>query len=162
MKLHRLFSVFLLFAFAIPVCGQVLPPHEVDSLLQAANKALDHWQRLAPEIHCEDATQPQLREDCKTNVLGMGERVQEAKAEIARYRKISSPQVVDLFDAYESFRRVMEVAENMNCAPYFYGDRNRQVFAETYNTFVKVNGWFGGVVRDSIQNAAKGSDQAHN
>ena len=92
----------------------------------------------------------------------MGERVQEAKAQIARYRQLSTPQVVDLFDAYQSFRRVMEVAENMNCVPYSYGEHNRQVFAETYNTFVKVNGWFGGVVRDSIQNAAKGSDQAHN
>jgi hypothetical protein len=157
---HSLFLACLLFAFAIPVRSQVQRLPEVDSLLNAASKALDHWQELAPEIHCDNATQTQLREDCRTNVLSMGERVQEAKAAIAHYRQLSMPQAVDLFDAYQSFRRVMEVAEQMNCAPDFYGEQNRRVFAEAYNTCVKVNGWFGGVVRDSIQNAQKCSEHA--
>lgn len=158
MKLRRVLPAILLFVFGIPVCAQVLPPHEVDSLLTAASNALDHWQQLAPQIHCEDAIQSQLREDCKTNVLGMGERVQDAKAQIARYRQQSTPQVVHLFDAYQSFRRVLELAEDMNFTPYFYGERNQQALAETYNNFVKINGWFEGVVRESILDAAKCSD----
>jgi hypothetical protein len=161
MKLHRLFPAFALFAFTIPVCGQAQPLSEVDSLLNAASKALDHWQQLAPDIHCEDATQPQFRDACKINVLAMGERVQEAKAEIVRYRQLTGPQVVDLFDAYQSFRRVLEITENMICAPDAYGERNRRVFAEAYNAFVKVNGWFGGTVRDSIRRAARCPDHAH-
>jgi hypothetical protein len=67
----------------------------------------------------------------------MGERVQEAKAEIARYRQLTSPQAVDLFDAYQSFRRVLEVTENMNCAPDSYGEHNRRVFAEAYKRSLK-------------------------
>lgn len=161
MKLHRLFPAFLLLAFAIPVCGQVQSPGEVDSLLKAASKALDHWQQLAPDIRCEDATQNQFRDACTIDVQSMAERVQEAKAEIAHYRQLPTPQLVDLFDAYQSFGRVTEVAENMNCAPDSYSEHNRQLFAEAYNTFVKVNGWFGGVVRTRIQNAAKCSNDAH-
>ena len=79
MKLHRLLPALLLSAFTIPVCGQARPLSEVDSLLNAASKALDHRQQLAPDIHCEDATQTQFRDACKIDVLAMGERVQEAK-----------------------------------------------------------------------------------
>ena len=161
MKSHRLFPAFLLLAFATPVCAQVQSPSEVDSLLKAASKALDHWQQLAPDIRCEDATQTQFRDACTTNVQTMGERVQEARAEIAHYRQLPTPQLVDLFDAYQSLGRVMDVVGNMNCAPDSYGEHNRQLFAQAYNTFVKINGWFGGVVRTRIQNAAKCSDNAH-
>lgn len=153
--------MFLLFAFAVPICGQVQQPHEIDSLLKAASKALDHWQQLAPNIHCAEATQTEFRKACEISVRTMGERVQEADAQIARYRQLSTPEVVDLFDAYESFRRVWEVAEDMNCAPDFYGEHNSKVFAEAWNTYVKVTGWFENVVRDSIQDAAKCSIQTH-
>ena len=44
MKLQRAFAAFLLFAFVTPVWGQVRQPREIDSLLKAASKALDHWQ----------------------------------------------------------------------------------------------------------------------
>ena len=71
MKLHRLLPALLLSAFTIPVCGQARPLSEVDSLLNAASKALDHWQQLAPDIHCEDATQTQFRDACKIDVLAM-------------------------------------------------------------------------------------------
>ena len=161
MKLKRLIPVLIVLASSIPVYSQVQQPHEVDSLLKAASKALDHWQQLAPNIHCEDATQTEFRDACKINVQTVGERIQEAEVEIARYRHQSTPEVVDLFNAYESFRRVMEVVEDMNWTPGFYGERNRQVFAEAYNTFVKVNGWFGNVVRDGIRDAAKCSEQSH-
>jgi hypothetical protein len=153
MNLRRLIPLLLAFASSIPICGQVRQPHEVDSLLKAASKALDHWQQLAPEISCEDAAQTELRKACKISVQTMGERVQEAEVEIARYRQRSAPEVLDLFNAYESFRRVMEAVEDMNCAPDFYGEHNRAVFAEAYNNFVKVTGWFGNVVRDSIRDS---------
>lgn len=160
MKL-RLFPALLLFAFVIPVCGQAQPRSEVDSLLQAATKALDHYQQLSPAIHCEEATTTEFRYDCKITLEDLRTRVQEANAKIVHYRQLSTPQVVDLFDAYEAFRRVMAGVESLNCAAEFYGKHNQQLFAEAYNTFVKINGWFGGVVRDSIRDAEKCSDRAH-
>jgi hypothetical protein len=159
MKLRRLFAPFLLFAFANPLCGQVQSRSEVDSLLQASNKALDHYQHLAPGIHCDEATKTEFRDACKIGLETLQERVQEAKAKIARCRQSSTPQAVDLFDTYEVFRRVMIELEALNSVPDFYGERNQQLFAEAYNTFVKITGWFGGVVRDSIRDADKCSDR---
>ena len=86
----------------------------------------------------------------------LGERVQEAKTEIARYRQQPTHQPVDLFDAYQSFQRVFAILEDVNyVAPESYGEHNQQLFAEAYNSLVKVNGWFGGVVRACIQDTAK-------
>jgi hypothetical protein len=161
MGLKRLIPLLLAFASSILICAQVQEPHEVDSLLKAVSKALDHWQQLAPEIHCNDAKQSDFRKACELNVQTMGERVQKAEMEIARYRQRSAPEVVDLFDAYESFRRVMVAAGDMNSAAQIYGEHNRKVIAETYNTYVKVTAWFGGVVRDSIQSATKSPDESH-
>ncbi len=161
MGLRRLFTPFLFFAFVIPLCGQVQLHSEVQSLLESASHALDRWHQLAPKVHCEDATQTQFRDACKLDVLTVGQRVQEAQTQIAHYRQLSAPELVDLFDAYESFRRVMEVVDNLNYAPDSYGEQNRRVFAEAYNTFVKVNGWFGGVVRISIQNTVNCSGRTH-
>jgi hypothetical protein len=42
-------------------------------------------------------------------------------------------------------------------AAELYGEHNRVLFAEAYNNFVKMDGWFGSEVRDGIQNAEKGS-----
>jgi hypothetical protein len=153
MKLRRLLPTLFVFAFVIPVRGQVRSRSEVDSLLKAAIAALDHYQQIAPGIHCEEATKAEFRDACKIALEGLEERVQESKAEIARYRRRSSPRAVDLFDAYEVFRRVMAEAEDINYAPDIYGEPNKQVLAEAYNTFVKVTAWFGGVVRISIQDA---------
>lgn len=158
MKLGRLLTPFLLFVFVIPVDAQVQLRSEIDSLLEAASKALDHYQQLAPGIHCEEATKTEFRDACKIGLETLESRVQEAKAEIARYRQNSTAQAVDLFDAYEVFRRVMIELEALNSMPEFYGERNQQLFAEAYNTFVKVTGWFGGVVRESIRDAEKNSD----
>jgi hypothetical protein len=159
MELRRLFAPFLLFAFVIPVCGQVQSRAEVDSLLEAANKALDHYEHLAPSVHCEEVTKTEFRDVCKIGLETLEERVQEAKTEIAHYRHDSTPQAVDLFDAYEVFRRVMIELEALNSVPDAYGERNQQLFAEAYNTFVKITGWFGGVVRNGIRDAEKCSDR---
>jgi hypothetical protein len=161
MRLHRLLAAFLVLGFAIPVCGQVQPQSEVDSLLRAASKALDHYQQLASGIHCTEAMSAEFRDACKVTLETLSERTQEAKAEIARYRQRSTPQVVDLFDAYQSFRRVMDIVEDVNYTPASYGEHNKQLFAEAYNTFVKVDGWFGGVVRINIQDAEKCDDHGH-
>jgi hypothetical protein len=58
MKLHRLFPVLLVFVLAVPAHGR----EPIDPLLQAAGKALDHYQQLAPGIHCEDATTTEFRD----------------------------------------------------------------------------------------------------
>ena len=58
MKLRRLFAPFCLFAFVIHLCGQVQSRSEVDSLLEAANKALDHHQQFAPGIRHVIAPRP--------------------------------------------------------------------------------------------------------
>jgi hypothetical protein len=154
MKLHLLFAVSLMFALAVPAHGR----EPIDPLLQAASKALDHYEQLAPSIHCEDATTKDLRDDCKIALDGLKGRVQEANTEIARYRRLPNPQAVDLFDTYQAFRRVMDGVDRLNFAPEFYGEHNQPLFAEAYNTFVKITGWFGGVVRDTIEDAGKCSE----
>jgi hypothetical protein len=153
MKLHLLFAAFLALVSAVPLCGQGQPQSEVESLLRAASTALDHYQQLAPSIHCEEATTAELRDACKNTLGTLADRVPEAREKIARSRQSSPPQVLDLFDAYESFRRVMAVVEDVNYMPAPYGEHNRVLFAKAYNTFVKVDAWFGGVVRQSIQTA---------
>jgi hypothetical protein len=155
MKRHRLFPVVLVFFVAVPAQG--LEP--VNLLLQAATQALRHYQQLASGIHCEDATTAEVDQDCKERLEGLDMRVREAQAAIARYRQFSTPQVVDLFDAYEAFRRVMEEIESLVAASDFYGEQNRPHLAEIYNSFVKVTGWFGNVLRETIQDADKCSER---
>jgi hypothetical protein len=151
MKPHLLFVVSLMFALAIPAHGR----EPIDPLLRAASKALDHYQQLAPGIHCEDATTKELRDSCKIALDDLKSKVHEASAEIARYRRLPNPQAVDLFDTYQAFRRVMDEVDRLNFAQDFYGEHNQQLFAEAYNTFVKITGWFGGVARDAIEDAGK-------
>jgi len=154
MKPYLLLAVSLIFALAIPAHGR----EPIDPLLQAASKALDHYQQLAPGIQCEDATTKELRDDCKIALDDLKSRVQEANAAIARYRRISNAQAIDLFDTYQVFRRVTDEVDRLNYTPYFYGEHNQQLFAEAYNTFVKITGWFGGVVRDAIEEEEKCSE----
>jgi hypothetical protein len=154
MKPHLPFAAWLMFTLAIPAHGR----EPIDPLLQAASKALDHYQQLAPGIHCEDATTKEFRDACKIALDDLKSRVQEANAEIARYRRLPNPQAVDLFDTYQVFRRVMDAVDRLTCAPDFYGRHNQRLFAEAYNTFVKITGWFGGVVRETIDDAGKCSE----
>jgi len=161
MKLHLFFAaLWALLASAVPLCAQAQPQSEVESLLKAAGTALDRYQQLAPGIHCEEATTVELREACKNTLATLADRVPEAREKIARCRQSSTPQVLDLFDAYESFRRVMAIVEDVNYIPAPYGEHNRVLLAKAYNTFVKVNEWFGGVVRQSIQTAEGCSNRA--
>jgi hypothetical protein len=109
-------------------------------------------------LFCDDATTTDLRDACKIALDDLKSRVQEANAEIARYRRLPNPQAVDLFDTYQVFRRVMDGVDRLNFAPDFYGAHNVQLFAEAYNTFVKITGWFGSVVRETIEDAGKCSE----
>ena len=111
---------------------------------------------LAPGIHCENVQKPEFRNACTAVTQTLAERVEEAKSEIALYRQRPNPQPVDLFDAYENFRRVLALLEAVSYVdPDSYGEHNKQLFAEAYNSFVKVSGWFGGVVKSSIQGNLK-------
>lgn len=152
MKIQRLVPVFLLFAIGVPLYIRDQPQPEVDSLLNAASSALNHYQQLAPGIHCENVQKPEFRNACTAVTQTLAERVEEAKSEIALYRQRPNPQPVDLFDAYESFRRVLALLEDVSYVdPDSYGEHNKQLFAKAYNSFVKVNAWFGGVVKATIQ-----------
>ena len=158
MKVRRLFPGLLALAIAVPAYGQ----ESVDLLLNAASKALDHYEQIAPRIRCQDATTKEFRDSCKIMLGGLETRVQEARTQIAHYRQLPNPKAVDLFDTYEMFRRVMDGVENLNCAPESYGEHNRPLLAEAYNTFVKVTGWFGGVVQQSIRDAENRSARSAN
>ena len=157
MNLLRLFPVLLLFAFAVPCHGQVQPRDRVSSLLQGVSDSLNHYQQLAPAINCEDATEKTLRDSCAIVLEMLGRDAHDAKEKIAHYRQLSTPQFVDLFDIYQVFHQIMEGVSNLGYAAELYGEHNRVLFAEAYNNFVKMDGWFGSEVRDAIQNAEKGS-----
>jgi hypothetical protein len=157
MKLHRVFLVWLAFLSGVPALGR----EPIDPVLQAASEALQNYQQLASRIHCEDATTADLGRVCKERLESLGMRVQEAQAAITRYRQFSTPQVVDLFDAYQAFRRVMEEVEGLVAASDFYGERTRPHLPEVYNSFVKVTGWFGNVVRETVRNADKCPEHGH-
>ena len=157
MNLHRLFPVLLLFAFVVPSHGQVQPQNRVGSLLQGVSDSLDHYQQLAPAINCEDATEKTLRDSCKTVLEMLGRDAHDVKEKIAHYRQLSTPQLVDLFDIYQIFHQIMEGVTYLGYPAELYGEHNRMLFAEAYNNFVKMDGWFGSEVRDAIQDAEKRS-----
>ena len=152
MNPQRLLPVLLAFTFAVPIHAQVRPAR-IDSLLQAASKALDHYQQLAPAINCEDATEKTLRHSCRTVLEMLGRDVQDAKEKIASYRQLSTPQPLDLFDIYQVFEQIMGGVGSLGYAGELYGERNRGLFAEAYNNFVKITGWFGSEVRNTMQGA---------
>jgi hypothetical protein len=49
----------------------------------------------------------------------------------------------------------MEGIESFTSTSELFGPQNRDAFAELYNNFVKVDGWFSGVVRQSLQSGDK-------
>ena len=99
----KLFPVFLFFAISVPLFAQVQA--DSDSLLRGASNALDHYQRLAPSFHCESAQKTEFRNACAAAVQTLGERVQEAKTEIARYRQQPTHQPVDLVRCLPKFSK---------------------------------------------------------
>jgi len=161
MNPQRLLPMLLTFIFAVPIHAQVRPQARIDSLLRAASTALDHYQQLAPAISCESGSEKALRDSCKAVLETLGRDVQDAKGKIASYRQLSTPQPVDLFDIYEVFHKIMDGVSELGYAEELYGERNRRLFAEAYNNFVKITGWFGTEVRNAMQGAAKGSECAH-
>jgi hypothetical protein len=159
MNVYRLFPVLLLFAYAVPSYGQVQPQARVGSLLQAVSDALDHYQQLAPGIHCEDATEKTLGDSCKVVLEMLGRDAQDAKEKIARYHQLSNPQLINLFDMYQVLEQIMAGIGNLGCAAESYGEHNRVLFAEAYNSFVKIDGWFRNEMRDAIQETEKRCDR---
>jgi hypothetical protein len=142
---RRLLPLLLVFAFTGALPGQVPSKARIDSLLQAANNALDHYQTLAPSIRCNHAN----------GVLEMlGRDVQDAKKNIARYRALAAPQSVDLFDIYEIFENILGGISELGYVGDPCGESNRVLFAEAYNSFVKMTGWFGYEVRNTLQCSA--------
>jgi hypothetical protein len=61
----------------------------------------------------------------------------QANAEIGRYPRLSNPQVFDLFDTYQAFRRVMDGVDRLNFVADFDGEHNQVLFAEAYSTLSK-------------------------
>ena len=79
----------------------------------------------------------------------LGREVQDAK-NIARYRALAAPQSVDLFDIYEIFRKIMEGISDLGYVGDLYGETNRALFAEAFNSVVKITLWFGGDGRNTL------------
>jgi hypothetical protein len=151
MSLRSLMLIACVFVVVLPTHAQA-PREKIDSLLEQATLALGRYQQLASGVHCDEAVGQSLRDSCNEGVEMLGQRVQEAKDKIARYRQLPAPAAADLFDVYELFHRLMEGIEIAQGPPDYYGKHNEEAFAAIYNNFVKVTGWFGGVVRDEIQN----------
>jgi hypothetical protein len=155
----RLFLlVVLAFTCVGPLHSQVPTQARINSLLQASSKALDRYQELAPGIRCEAATEKTLRRSCKGVLEMLARDVQDAKEKIARYRKLSAPQPVDLFDIYQVLQDIMTRIDELTFAEDLYGERNRGLFAKAYNNFVKITLWFGGEVRKTMPGGEKPSE----
>jgi hypothetical protein len=157
----RFFPLVLVFVFTISSQGQQQPQSELDSLLKATDRVLDRYQGLAAAIHCGDAPEKTLRDACKVSLETLEGNVRDTKDKLARYRHLPDPQPVDLFDIYQAFQRTMEGIGNMDFAADLYDEPNRIAFADLYNTFIKVYGWFGNVVRDAIAHPEKTSGCQH-
>ncbi|HYA24584.1 MAG TPA: hypothetical protein VEF05_10515 [Terriglobales bacterium] len=153
MSLQTLILVACTFAAAIPIRAQAQPSQEINALLEGASHSLDRYKELASDVRCDEATRQSLRESCKRDMEMLSERVQETKEKLARYRQSPAPAVVDFFDIYEMFHRIMEGTEVAQLPSEFYGEHNQRAFARIYNNFVKITAWVGGVARDEIQNA---------
>jgi hypothetical protein len=144
--------------FAIPARGQSKqPPSKVDSLLRSASDRLNNYQQqIAPDIHCADETEEALRYACEVYLKKLNDAVQDAATNIANYRQVTTPQTVDLFDIYEDFHRILFNAELLAAHSDSYelhSQHNHELFADTYNNFIKLTGWFGSVMRDGIKQA---------
>jgi hypothetical protein len=151
---RRLLPLLLVFAFTGALPGQVPSKARIDSLLQAASNALDHYQTLAPSIRCNHANEKTLRDSCNGVLEMLGRDVQDAKKNIARYRALAAPQSVDLFDIYEIFENILGGISELGYVGDLCGESNRVLFAEAYNSFVKMTGWFGYEVRNTLQCSA--------
>jgi hypothetical protein len=81
----------------------------------------------------------------------------QANAEIGRYPRLSNPQVFDLFDTYQAFRRVMDGVDRLNFVADFDGTQSGAIRRGLQHV-VKITGWFGDVVRETIQDAGKCSE----
>ena len=122
---RRLLPLLLVFAFTGALPGQVPSKARIDSLLQAASNALDHYQTLPPSIRSNHANEKTLRDSCNGVLEMLGREVHDAKKNIARYRALTAPQSVDLFDIYEIFQKLMEETSDLGYVGDLYGETHR-------------------------------------
>lgn len=155
MHLQRLLPVLLMFASTVPVHAQPRTQHEVDSVLQGASLSLENYREIARGINCDDVTGQTFRYSCQVTLEMLAKDVKEADGRIMHYRQLSNPQAVDLFDIYEVFHKIMDGVGTLGATQEFYGEHNRQSFAQAYNNFVKLMAWFGNVVRETIRDTSK-------
>jgi hypothetical protein len=118
---RHLLPIVLAFAFTGALPGQVPSWARIDSLLQTASKALDHYQILAPSIRCDHATERTLCDSCKATLEMLGRDVQDAKKNIARYRAsaLLSPWICSIFS--KSSRISWEESANSGTWAIFAG-----------------------------------------
>jgi hypothetical protein len=137
---RRLLPLLLVFAFTGALPGQVPSKARIDSLLQAASNALDHYQTLAPSIR---RIMP-MRKRSVIPATACG----KCSEEMFRTRRRTSHAIV------RSPQKIMEGISDLGYVGDLYGETNRALFAEAYNSFVKITLWFGGEVRNTLQCSA--------
>jgi len=152
MSLRSLILIACVFAAALPIDAQTEADQEIHSLLDRASSSLDRYKVLALAVRCDETIRQTLRDSCRDNMLMLADRVEEAKEKLAHYNQLTVPGPVDLFDVYEAFHRIMEGIQATGQPQGLYGEHDQRAFAKIYNNFVKVTGWFGGVVRHEIEN----------
>jgi hypothetical protein len=152
MSLRSLILTACVFAVAVPINAQTESEQEIHSLLERAGSSLDRYKELAADVRCDETIRQSLRDSCRDNIAMLADRVEEAKEKLTRYNQLPAPGLVDLFDIYDAFHRIMEGIQATGQPQGLYGERDQRAFAKIYNNFVKVTGWFGGVVRHEIEN----------
>ena len=65
---------------------------------------------------------------------------------------LPSPWICSIFT--KSSRRSWQGISDLGYVGDLYGETNRALFAEAYNSFVKITLWFGGEVRNTLQCSA--------
>jgi hypothetical protein len=120
------------------------------ALLRDTAQALDRYQQIANDVHCEDESEP-LRKYCEDLTTILAEDVRGAKEKVTRYRLLSNQQPFDLFDIYQSLHTIMGWVDKFALAEELCNGHNNDPAAAAFNNFVKLDGWFGAEVRNTIE-----------
>ena len=129
---------------------------DIERLLQRESDALDLYQKqVAPAIRCDQADK-KYRETCHDMSVKLSEEAQVAKKDVGRYRTSNAHQPVDLFSIYVELESLLNDIERFSVEEEYNEDRNHEVLATAYNSFVKLTGaWFTGEMREVIRTLAR-------